>query len=275
MFRPNYRPQLLMLTAALALAGIDQACSTTITPPEASATGGTGGSGSTGSKSTKPSHSGGGKGGSSSSSGAAGSPISDDIGDLPGDGGMSGTPDDSDASGATGGSDAVSGDAGAPPADDGSPSSNGGMPSDGSGGTSTSSGSGGTGDAPSSGDGDGDSAAGASGSEPPPPDMDDAVARGLALTKATSCTTCHQLDYSGYAIYPNLTPDVDTGIGAWTDDEVKAAILHGEGRGGSTLCQIMVRFPFSDEQASDVVAFLRSLPPISNSVDEVCPGHIE
>jgi hypothetical protein len=37
----------------------------------------------------------------------------------------------------------------------------------------------------------------------------------------------------GTLITPNLTPDVATGLGAWTDDEVKRAIREGLNRNGN------------------------------------------
>jgi hypothetical protein len=35
----------------------------------------------------------------------------------------------------------------------------------------------------------------------------------------------------------------------------------------------MARYPFDDEQAADIVAFLRGLPAVASKVAGVCPGH--
>ncbi len=101
-----------------------------------------------------------------------------------------------------------------------------------------------------------------------------AVARGRALATTNLCTTCHQLDYSGLAIYPNITPDLDTGIGSWSDQEISDAIRKQKGKDNATLCNMMVPFPFTDAEVTDVVAFLRSLPAVSHEGGDVCPGHV-
>ena len=67
---------------------------------------------------------------------------------------------------------------------------------------------------------------------------------------------------------------MDTGIGSWSDDEIKAAITAGMDKDGGTLCNLMLKFPFSASEVADVVAYLHSLPAVSNSIDEACPGHI-
>ena len=68
----------------------------------------------------------------------------------------------------------------------------------------------------------------------------------------------------GTVITPNLTSDVETGIGAWTDDEVKRAIREGVNRQGERLFPLMPSHYFqamSDEDLAGIVAVLRSLPP--------------
>jgi cytochrome c553 len=64
---------------------------------------------------------------------------------------------------------------------------------------------------------------------------------------------------------PNITPDKETGIGAWTDDQIMRAIRDGIGRDEHLLFPMM---PFnsyqhvSDEDLRAIVAFLRSVPPV-------------
>ncbi|HVU49698.1 MAG TPA: c-type cytochrome [Polyangia bacterium] len=63
---------------------------------------------------------------------------------------------------------------------------------------------------------------------------------------------------------PNLTPDPETGLGAWKDDEVMRAIRDGVSRDGHFLIPLMPYFSYqhlSDEDARSVVAYLRSIPP--------------
>jgi mono/diheme cytochrome c family protein len=63
---------------------------------------------------------------------------------------------------------------------------------------------------------------------------------------------------------PNLTPDPETGLGAWKDDEVMRALRDGVARDGHFLIPLMPYFSFqhlSDEDARSVVAYLRSIPP--------------
>jgi len=68
---------------------------------------------------------------------------------------------------------------------------------------------------------------------------------------------------------PNLTPDPETGLGDWTDAEVKAAILDGVSRDGTPLHPLMpssVYHLMTDADADSIVAFLRSIPAVSRSI---------
>jgi hypothetical protein len=69
----------------------------------------------------------------------------------------------------------------------------------------------------------------------------------------------------------NITPDDETGIGNWTDQQIKDALLLHIDEMGITLCPPMPSF--SSLTAGDVdkiVAYLKSLPSISNATTE-CP----
>ena len=70
--------------------------------------------------------------------------------------------------------------------------------------------------------------------DPPSPET---IARGKALVDAADCASCHTADPAkpfaggkridtpfGGIYSPNLTPDRDTGIGAWSDDEFYRAL---------------------------------------------------
>ena len=74
---------------------------------------------------------------------------------------------------------------------------------------------------------------------------------------------------SGVWIGPNLTPDEETGLGDWTDDQIIAAITKGIRPDGRKLSAIMPWPSFSHLTADDaraIVAYLKSLPPVKNKV---------
>ena len=116
------------------------------------------------------------------------------------------------------------------------------------------------------------------------------VAEGLALVTANHCAGCHQetpadsgVELSGRTtplggpgtVYPkNLTPDPTTGIGCWTDEQLKRAILDGIDDEGKPLC-VMPKFSkvgLSDENATAIAVFLRSQPAVPKVIpDTVCP----
>lgn len=70
--------------------------------------------------------------------------------------------------------------------------------------------------------------------------------------------------YEWAALARNITSHETEGIGAWTDDEIKRAIVDGISRDGRELLPFM-GFSFyeriSDEDLDAIVTFLRSLPP--------------
>jgi mono/diheme cytochrome c family protein len=71
----------------------------------------------------------------------------------------------------------------------------------------------------------------------------------------------------GVVVAPNITPDRETGIGAWTDGEKIRAIREGVDRDGNALFPMMPYAGFgrfSDEDVQALVAFLDSLPPVHN-----------
>jgi hypothetical protein len=67
------------------------------------------------------------------------------------------------------------------------------------------------------------------------------IERGRYLAHVADCGSCHTIPGSdhpfsggrpietpfGTLLSPNITPDRDTGIGAWTADEFDAAVRHG------------------------------------------------
>jgi mono/diheme cytochrome c family protein len=68
-------------------------------------------------------------------------------------------------------------------------------------------------------------------------------------------------------VAPNITPDRETGVGAWTDDELARAIREGIGRDGRALFPAMPYMFYrqmSDEDLASVVVYLRSVEPVKS-----------
>jgi len=73
--------------------------------------------------------------------------------------------------------------------------------------------------------------------------------------------------FPGRLCIRNITPDVETGIGGWTDGEIARAIREGVSRDGEALFPIMPWFMYtgmSDEDVGAVIAYLRSQPPVKS-----------
>jgi mono/diheme cytochrome c family protein len=67
----------------------------------------------------------------------------------------------------------------------------------------------------------------------------------------------------------NITPHAATGIGNWTDAELKEAFLNGVSKGGSPLFPIMPYYVLHNMSAADadaIVAYLRSIPALDNAI---------
>jgi mono/diheme cytochrome c family protein len=71
------------------------------------------------------------------------------------------------------------------------------------------------------------------------------------------------------AFAPNITPDRETGIGAWTDAQIIIAIREGKRPDGSIIgppMPIELYRGLSDDDAKALVAYLRALKPVRNKV---------
>jgi len=67
----------------------------------------------------------------------------------------------------------------------------------------------------------------------------------------------------------NITPDSETGIGTWTDDEILRAMTQGITKTGDTLFPIMPYPNFNrmaKEDLMDIIAYIRRLKPVKNKV---------
>jgi mono/diheme cytochrome c family protein len=108
------------------------------------------------------------------------------------------------------------------------------------------------------------------------------IARGEALAIAGDCASCHtkdpakpfaggkRIDTPFGAIYsPNLTPDRDTGIGAWSDEEFYRALRLGVAPDGSRYYPAFPYPNFTKLIRDDILAiraYLATLTPVSNTV---------
>jgi hypothetical protein len=68
----------------------------------------------------------------------------------------------------------------------------------------------------------------------------------------------------------NLTSDKETGLGSWTDDEIKQVITRGVLKDGTRLPPYPMDWAAYSAMGADdlsaVIAYLRSLPPVKNKV---------
>jgi len=70
-------------------------------------------------------------------------------------------------------------------------------------------------------------------------------------------------------VFPNITPDPETGAGKWTDDMLARAIREGIGHDGRPLIPLMPYESFrhlSDEDLASIIVYLRSVPPVRNAL---------
>ena len=73
----------------------------------------------------------------------------------------------------------------------------------------------------------------------------------------------------GSFVAANITPDKATGIGNWTDDQIKTAITKGVRPDGTKLIQLMPFDAYAKMTTADldaIVAYLHSLKPVNHKV---------
>ncbi len=73
--------------------------------------------------------------------------------------------------------------------------------------------------------------------------------------------------FPGRLCIRNITPDVETGIGGWSDGEILRAMREGVSRDGEALFPIMPWFMYqslSDEDAAAVIAYMRAQPAVKS-----------
>ena len=120
---------------------------------------------------------------------------------------------------------------------------------------------------------------------------DGGIKRGEYLVTFGGCNDCHtpghffgrpdlsrflggsdvgfEIPGQGVFFGPNLTPDKQTGLGNWSPDEIVTAMQTGVRPDGRELAPIMPWHAFAKltpDDANAIVAFIRSLKPVSNQV---------
>jgi mono/diheme cytochrome c family protein len=127
---------------------------------------------------------------------------------------------------------------------------------------------------------------------------DERVKRGEYLAAIMDCGGCHTpghlrgkpdlarylggsdvgFEIPGLGIFypPNLTPDRETGLGAWSATEIITAIRSGARPDGRVLVPVMPYHSYAKLTGADaqaLVAYLKSLKPVRNQVPAITgPG---
>jgi mono/diheme cytochrome c family protein len=104
---------------------------------------------------------------------------------------------------------------------------------------------------------------------------DDPVARGKYLVTIGICGGCHTPNLAGGRrtgglLSANITPDKETGIGAWSDEQIIEALRNGKRPDGSDVRPPMGVFFYrniSDSDARAIVAYLRQVPPVRTTFE--------
>jgi mono/diheme cytochrome c family protein len=109
------------------------------------------------------------------------------------------------------------------------------------------------------------------------------IARGRYLTIVGDCGSCHTVPGSGQpfaggrpietpfgvVVGANITPDRETGIGAWSDELFLSALREGKGHGGMLLYPAMP-YPYytkvTERDALAIRAYLNTVTPVHNAV---------
>jgi mono/diheme cytochrome c family protein len=122
-----------------------------------------------------------------------------------------------------------------------------------------------------------------------PAEAETLLERGTYLMRGVvACGNCHTMPggpmaahelsggqkFEGHAfsvLAPNITPDPETGIGGWSDDQIITAFRDGKRPDGSLVrppMPIMFYRAMSDRDARAIVAYLRAVAPTHNVVSK-------
>jgi mono/diheme cytochrome c family protein len=108
------------------------------------------------------------------------------------------------------------------------------------------------------------------------------IERGRYLAVTSDCVSCHTVPGGkpfaggrpietpfGNIVAPNITPDLETGIGAWSDEAFDAAVRKGVRPNGARLYPAMPYNAYTKMSRDDVRAirtYLNTVDPVRNSV---------
>ncbi|MHC1479051.1 c-type cytochrome [Frateuria aurantia] len=112
-------------------------------------------------------------------------------------------------------------------------------------------------------------------------DGQDVIQRGQYLTRAADCVVCHTAEggrpFAGGLAFKtpfgtmyssNITPDADTGIGQWSEQDFDRAVRHGIRKDGAHLYPSMPYTSYvklTDADVHAIRAYLMSLPAVKQS----------
>jgi mono/diheme cytochrome c family protein len=105
------------------------------------------------------------------------------------------------------------------------------------------------------------------------------IERGRYLTILSDCASCHTVPGSGQPfaggraietpfgniVAPNITPDLETGVGNWSDDAFDAAVRKGIRPNGSNLYPAMPYNAYTKMSREDVLAIRAYLSTVAPS----------
>jgi mono/diheme cytochrome c family protein len=123
---------------------------------------------------------------------------------------------------------------------------------------------------------------------------DPLVARGEYLARIMDCTGCHtpgsltgrpdmarylggsdvgfMIPELGVFFPPNLTPDGETGLGAWSEADIVAAVRTGVRPDGRELAPAMPWRSYAaltDDDARALAAYIKTLPPVRHAAPPI------
>lgn len=113
---------------------------------------------------------------------------------------------------------------------------------------------------------------------------DAAIERGRYVAVAGDCVACHTAHGSGKPfagglaletpfgklVGSNITQDVKTGIGSWTEEQFTRAVRQGKGKHGENLYPAMpynAYVKISDSDMHDLWAYMKTIKPVDNAVE--------
>ncbi len=114
-----------------------------------------------------------------------------------------------------------------------------------------------------------------------PQGTNSAARGGYLVRNLLGCAACHGVNLAG-GVPPfnaaNITPDKETGIGAWSDADIAKALREGiDVPTGRKLSPVMpsttayVNLP--NDEMGNVIAYLRSIPPVRRAAGEPNPAY--